>query len=83
MAVNPRRIYKLPLQPDTRVEVYPQARYTLSNEGLQTKCGWSPFLGMHLTGRVRRVVLHGQEVYVDGKVTAPPGSGQVFPYGVI
>jgi hypothetical protein len=38
---------------------------------------------MNLTGRVRRVVLHGQEVYVDGKVTAPPGSGQVFPYGVI
>jgi carbamoyl-phosphate synthase/aspartate carbamoyltransferase/dihydroorotase len=83
MAVNPRRIYKLPLQTDTRVEVDPQARYTLSNEGLQTKCGWSPFLDMHLTGRVRRVVLHGQEVYVDGKVTASPGSGQVFPYGVI
>jgi carbamoyl-phosphate synthase/aspartate carbamoyltransferase/dihydroorotase len=79
MAINPRRIFKLPPQPDTRVEVDPQARYILSNEGLQTKCGWSPFLGMVVTGRVRRVVLRGTEVFVDGRVTAQAGSGKVIP----
>lgn len=79
MATNPRRIFKLPPQPDTWVEVDPQARYVLSNEGLQTKCGWSPFSGMQVTGRVRRVVLRGVEVFVEGKVTAQPGSGKVIP----
>lgn len=79
MADNPRRIFKLPPQPDTWVEVDPQAGYTLSNEGLQTKCGWSPFWGMSVTGRVQRVVLRGVEVYADGKVLAQPGSGRVIP----
>jgi carbamoyl-phosphate synthase/aspartate carbamoyltransferase/dihydroorotase len=79
MATNPRRIFKLPPQPDTWVEVDPRASYTLSNDGLQTKCGWSPFLGMPVTGRVQRVVLRGVEVYADGKVLAQPGSGQIIP----
>lgn len=79
MANNPRRIFKLPPQPDTWVEADPQANYILSNEGLQTKCGWSPFLGMSMTGRVRRVVLRGIEVYADGKVLAQPGNGRVIP----
>ncbi|MBE7550677.1 MAG: amidohydrolase family protein [Anaerolineales bacterium] len=79
MATHPRRIFKLPPQPDTWVEVDPRASYTLSNEGLQTKCGWSPFSGMRVTGRVQRVVLRGTEVYADGKVLAQPGSGQMIP----
>ncbi len=79
MATNPRRIFKLPPQPDTRVEVDPQARYTLSNEGLQTKCGWSPFSDTTVTGRVRRVILRGVEVFTDGSVTAQAGSGKIIP----
>jgi dihydroorotase-like cyclic amidohydrolase len=79
MATNPRRIFRLPPQPDTRVEIDPQARYTLSNEGLQTKCGWSPFSGMTVTGRVRRVILRGAEVFIDGRVTVQAGNGKVIP----
>jgi dihydroorotase len=79
MSTNPRRIFKLPPQLNTWVEVDPQAKYTLSNEGLQTKCGWSPFSDMPVTGRVRRVVLRGVEVYVNGKVMAQPGRGQMIP----
>ncbi len=78
MATNPRRIFKLPLPPDTQVEVDAQTRYTLSNQGLQTKCGWSPFSGMAVTGRIRRVVLRGEEVFKDGQITAQLGSGKVL-----
>jgi dihydroorotase len=78
MATNPRRIFNLPQQPDTRVEVVMEA-YTISNDTLYTKCGWSPFAGMAAAGRVTRVTLRGQVVYEDGQVLAAPGSGRVLP----
>jgi dihydroorotase-like cyclic amidohydrolase len=79
MALNPRRIFKLPAQPDTRVEIDLKARYTLSNTGLQTKCGWSPFAGMVVIGRIRRVILRDQVVFADGTVTAQAGTGKLIP----
>lgn len=78
MAINPRRIYHLPVQPDTFIEVDPEARYTLTNEELFTKCGWSPFAGMEVTGRLRRVVLRGRDVFSQGEILAQPGSGQLL-----
>jgi carbamoyl-phosphate synthase/aspartate carbamoyltransferase/dihydroorotase len=74
---NPRRIYSLPEQPDTRVEVE-MTPWTIPAEGWQTKCGWTPFAGLRAGGRVRRVVLRGQVVYKEGMVLANPGSGQVL-----
>lgn len=79
MALNPRRIFKLPAQSNTQVEIDLKARYTLSNTGLQTKCGWSPFAGMVVTGRVRRVILRDQVVFSDGAVTAQAGTGKLIP----
>jgi carbamoyl-phosphate synthase/aspartate carbamoyltransferase/dihydroorotase len=35
---------------------------------LYTKCGWSPFSGMQVRGRILRVVLRGREVVHGGKV---------------
>lgn len=79
MHTNPRRIFKLPEQPGTQVEVEVEASYTLLDEGLQTKCGWTPFAGMSVVGRVKQVTLRGQVVFAGGRVTAPPGSGHLLP----
>lgn len=85
MAIQPRRIFGLPEQPDTFIEVDTEAEYVLTNEQLHTKCGWSPFAGMTLTGRVERVTLRGKLVYdatgegLSEKVLAQPGSGRVLP----
>ncbi len=68
LAVNPRRIYGLPEQPDTWVEVDPQASYIFPDHELYTKCGWSPFSGFPVKGRIRKVVLRGKEVVKDGIV---------------
>lgn len=68
MAHNPRRIFGLPKQPNTWVEIDPQASYQLSNQGLHTKCGWSPFSGVTVQGKVRRVVLRGKVVFENGEV---------------
>ena len=74
----PRRIYGLPEQPDTWVEVDIDANYELANDGLKTKVGWSPFAGQRLYGRVERVVLCGVTVYAGGTVLTEPGSGRVL-----
>lgn len=68
MANNPRRIYGLPQQPDTWVEAEIGPTVTIENEGLHTKCGWSPFAGMRVRGRVRRVQFRGGPAMVDGAV---------------
>jgi carbamoyl-phosphate synthase/aspartate carbamoyltransferase/dihydroorotase len=73
---GPRRIFKLPEPHDTWIEVDPDAAYTLSARGAHTRCGWTPFEGMPVRGRVERVVLRGQEVYKEGRVLAQPGFGR-------
>ena len=65
---NPRRIYHLPEQPETWIEVDDNARYRFPDHPLYTKCGWSPFEGLDMTGRLTRVVYQGREVYHDGRV---------------
>jgi carbamoyl-phosphate synthase/aspartate carbamoyltransferase/dihydroorotase len=72
---NPRRIFGLPEQPDTWVDVNLDARWTFDAARTFTRCAWSPFQDMPLTGRVERVVLRGQTVFTEGSVLAQPGSG--------
>ena len=76
--VEPRRIFGLPAQSNTRVKVEPNARFVLGTENLHTKCGWTPFKGMPVRGKVRQVVLRGQTAYEDGTITAKPGYGRVI-----
>jgi carbamoyl-phosphate synthase/aspartate carbamoyltransferase/dihydroorotase len=78
MATNPRRIYQLPDQPDTRVEVEADDAYAIDAANLYTKCGWTPFAGMAVTGRVTRVIVRGEPVVEDGRVLAAAGSGKVI-----
>ena len=68
LAVNPRRIYGLPEQQDTWVEVDTQTSYSFPDHDLYTKCDWSPFSGFPVQGRIRKVVLRGKEVVKDGIV---------------
>jgi dihydroorotase len=80
MALAPRRIFGLPAQPGTIVEVDLEARYTLANDRLHTRCGWTPFAGTIVQGLVRRVTLRDRVVYdVDRPAAmALPGDGQVI-----
>ncbi|MBE7531262.1 MAG: amidohydrolase family protein [Chloroflexi bacterium] len=77
MHTNPRRLYNLPAQPNTHVEVVLEPS-TIRNENMHSKCGWTPFHGRAVAGRVRRVVLRGQVVFEEGKILAQPGSGKVL-----
>jgi carbamoyl-phosphate synthase/aspartate carbamoyltransferase/dihydroorotase len=79
MANNPRRIFQLPEQADTSVEAQIGPAWTINDSALFTKCGWSPFAGLTVHGRVRRVILRGRTAYEDGLVLAPLGSGRLLP----
>ena len=74
----PRRIYGLPEQPETHIEVDVDERFNLRDEEMRTKCGWTPFAGHPVYGRVKKVVIRGQTVYDDGPLIAERGSGQVL-----
>ncbi len=76
MHTNPKKIFALPEQPETWIEVDEDAAWEIQAAHLFTRCGWTPFEGWQVRGRVRRVALRGQEVYRDGKVLALPGSGK-------
>ena len=77
---NPRHIFGLPAQPETWIEVDMEARYTLGDRDLHTRCGWTPFAGQAVRGRVRRVVLRGQTAFEDGLTRIQPGFGRlVYP----
>jgi dihydroorotase-like cyclic amidohydrolase len=75
---NAARLFKLPEQPDTSVEVS-LGEYELKNEILQTKAGWSPFAGQILAAKVKKVTLRGTIVYENGIVLASPGTAQLLP----
>lgn len=74
--INPRKIFNLPEQPETWVEVNENASYEIHASDMHSRCGWSPFEGWKVKGRVTRVVLRGREAYNDGKVLAEPGYGR-------
>jgi carbamoyl-phosphate synthase/aspartate carbamoyltransferase/dihydroorotase len=74
--MSPRRIFSLPEQAETWVEIDPDASWEIRAAGGQSRCGWTPFEGWHVRGRVRRVHLRGRLVYEDGAVLAPPGYGR-------
>jgi len=75
---NPARIFGIPLPPETWTEVDLDARYTIGDDPLRTRCGWTPFAGMPVTGRVTQVSLRGRIVFQDGEILAQPGTGRVL-----
>jgi carbamoyl-phosphate synthase/aspartate carbamoyltransferase/dihydroorotase len=73
---NPRRLFHLPDQPETWIEIDPDEDWIARGSEMQTRAKWTPFEGRTLRGRVKRVMLRGVEAYRDGEVLAPPGFGQ-------
>lgn len=70
---NPRRIFQVPNQPETEVEVDLEEKYQIDSKNLYTKCGWTPFEGIEVVGKIKKVVLRGKVVFEDGKISGPFG----------
>jgi len=76
--INPAKIFNIPKNEETYVEVSMED-YVITNENLHTKCGWSPFVGQIVTGKVIKTVIDGVTHFENNTVVAKPGSGKVIP----
>ena len=76
MYTNPKKIFNLPDQPETWVEVDENMIYEIKASEQFTRCGWTPFEGWKVKGKVRKVVLRGRTAFEDGKILVPAGYGR-------
>lgn len=76
MAINPAKIFSIPETADTWVEIDMDAEWEIRAAELFSRCGWSPFEGKKVKGRVSRVIIRGKDVYRDRKILAHPGYGK-------
>ncbi|HSL30740.1 MAG TPA: amidohydrolase family protein [Anaerolineales bacterium] len=74
--VNPRNIFNLSEQPETWIEIDENARYEIKASEQFTRCGWTPFEGWKVRGKVRRVILRGKTAFEDGRILVQKGYGQ-------
>jgi dihydroorotase len=51
--------------------------WTISDDGVLSRCGWTPYDGRECRVAVERTFLRGVEIYADGTVTAEPGFGRM------
>lgn len=73
----PSKIFNIKTDERTKIEVSME-EYEIKNEDLKTKCGWSPFAGRRVVGKVKKVYIRGDLVYENGKILAKPGSGRII-----
>lgn len=73
---NPRKIFHIPEQPETWIEVDENAEYEIHAADQFTRCGWTPFESWKVKGEVRKVVLRGKTAFKDGKIFAQKGYGR-------
>jgi dihydroorotase (multifunctional complex type) len=57
--------------------VDPEASWTITNDDVLSKIGWTPYDGRPVTGRVTHTLVRGQTVYANGRVVGEPGYGQL------
>lgn len=84
-AVGPARVFRLaekgllaPGYEANLVLVDPNAEWTIGERPFYTRCGWSPFAGRKVRGRVERVFLRGRLAYDAGRLLLEPGSGRLI-----
>lgn len=58
------------------VIIDPNVQWRLEGAKLHSRCGWTPFEGWQVRGRVLKVFLRGRIVLDEGQVMVEPGYGQ-------
>lgn len=53
------------------------AEWTITNDGVLSKIGWTPYDGRTITARIDRTLVRGVDVYVDGEVVGDRTHGEL------
>ena len=75
---NPAKIFNIPTDENTYIEVDDTKPYTLDPKTFFTKCAWSPFEGKKVKGKVKTVYLRGEKVFENCQILVKPGSGKII-----
>lgn len=76
---NPIKIFGLDNKRYENSFVYlEEGDFVIKNEGLKTKCGWTPFEGRKVSHRVSEVTFDGKTVYKNGEILINPGQGEII-----
>ena len=73
---GPRKIFAIHQDIETYTEAETGGEYKIENKMLLTKCGWSPYDGWTVKGKVVKTVIRGQTVFQNSKILVPPGFGR-------
>lgn len=52
------------------------APWTITNDGVLSRCGWTPYDGREISARIDRTYVRGTEVFSHGTVVGTPGHGR-------
>ena len=53
------------------------AEWTITNDGVLSRCGWTPYDGVTCRARIEHTYVRGEAVLTDGKVVGTPGQGRL------
>ncbi len=73
---NPAKIFGLAQDKNSKVEIDIHNSYIINHDSLFTKCGWSPFNGWKVKGKIKKVFIRGTKVFEDGKILTAAGIGK-------
>ncbi len=76
LALNAQHIFNLHPDSETYTLVDTSASYVIESARLRTQCGWSPFEGMRVPGRVVGVWIRGVRVYDGENILVAEGFGR-------
>jgi len=79
VGIHPKKGQLLPGSDADLVLVDLERKHTLTDEGLQTKSGWTPYLGREVTGVVELTMLRGTVIAKDRQVLGQAGYGRYIP----
>lgn len=84
MCHNPARLFEVRgrgfLRPGCKADitiVRPNAPWTLTEDLIQSKCGWSPLTGTRFNWRVEQTLCNGIPVYADGHLSEQPAGEEI------
>lgn len=79
LTANPKRIFNLPDQPNTYMDVDMKKEYKIGEKILFTKCQWTPFKDHNGVGEIKRVVLRGKTIFNNGTFIGKPQGNLMRP----
>ncbi len=83
VSITPARIFELPakgsLLPGSDADVVLvdlEREWTITNDSVLSKIGWTPYHGRRVKGAVARTMVRGVDTWVDGEIVGKPGQGR-------